>query len=108
MQWRSHHLYWLFVHNQIDKIKFINSLKSPDNIDLMIDETVERVMSVPINAKSKERIKSSVLGGNAPSYYTQLYQLYKLNPTEENRLTLNNRLENLFAALFQMGEIHLF
>jgi hypothetical protein len=96
------------VHNQIDKIKFINTLKSPDNIDLVIDETVERVMAVPISAKAKERIKLSVLGGNAPSYYTQLYQAYKQNPTEANRLTLNNRLENLFGALFQMGEIHLF
>jgi hypothetical protein len=65
-------------------------------------------MAVPISAKAKERIKLSVLGGNAPSYYTQLYQAYKQNPTEANRLTLNNRLENLFGALFQMGEIHLF
>ncbi len=96
------------VHNQIDKIKFINTLKSPDNIDLVIDETVERVMAVPISAKAKERIKLSVLGGNAPTYYTQLYQSYMKNPTEANRLTLNNRLENLFGALFQMGEIHLF
>ena len=56
------------VHNQIDKIKFVSLLKSPDNIDLVIEETAERIMSAPISAKAKERIKASVLGGNAPSY----------------------------------------
>ena len=96
------------VHLQIDKIKFVSSLKSPDNIDLVIDETVERIMSAPISAKAKARIKSSVLGGNAASYYTQLYQSHMSKPTEETRSTLSNRLENLFGALFQMGEIHLF
>ena len=96
------------VHLQIDKIKFINSLKFPDDIDKVIDETVARLMSVSIGTKAKERIKTSVLGGNTAAYYTQLYQAYKKNPTEENRATLSNRLENLFGELFQMGEIHLF
>jgi len=96
------------IHIQIDKIKFVSSLKSPDNIDLVIDETVERIMSAPISAKAKARIKSSVLGGNAASYYTQLYQSHMSKPTEETRSTLSNRLENLFGALFQMGEVHLF
>ncbi len=96
------------IHLQIDKIKFVNSLKSPDNIDLVIDETVERIMCAPISAKAKARIKASVLEGNAASYYTQLYQSHMSKPTEETRLTLSKRLENLFGALFQMGEIHLF
>ena len=96
------------VHNQIDKIKFVSSLKSPENIDLVIDETVERIMSAPISAKAKARIKASVLGGNAPSYYTQLYQSHMSKQTEETRSILSNRLENLFGALFQMGEIQLF
>jgi uncharacterized protein (DUF1800 family) len=97
------------VHNQIDKIKFINTLKSPENLDAVIDETVERLLAAPISTKAKERIKMRVLGGNTnPSYYTQLYQNYMSKPTEENRNTLNHRLENLFGALFQMGEIHLF
>jgi uncharacterized protein (DUF1800 family) len=96
------------VHLQIDKIKFVSSLKSPDNIDLVIDETVERIMCAPISTKAKERIKASVLAGNTASYYTQLYQSHMSKPTEETRSTLSNRLENLFSALFQMGEIHLF
>ena len=96
------------IHVQIDKIKFVSSLKSPDNIDLVIDETVERIMCAPISTKAKARIKASVLAGNAASYYTQLYQTHMSKPTEETRSTLSNRLENLFGALFQMGEIHLF
>ena len=96
------------VHNQIDKIKFVSSLKSPENLDLVIDETVEKIMSAPISDKAKARIKASVLGGNAPSYYTQLYQSHMSKQTEETRSILSNRLENLFGALFQMGEIQLF
>jgi uncharacterized protein (DUF1800 family) len=96
------------VHLQIDKIKFVSSLKSPDNIDLVIDEIVDRIMSAPISDKAKARIKGSVLAGNAPSYYTQLYQSHMSKQTEETRSILSNRLENLFSALFQMGEIHLF
>jgi uncharacterized protein (DUF1800 family) len=97
-----------WINLQLDKIKFVSSLKSPENIDLVIDETVERLMSAPISDKAKARIKASVLGGNAPSYYTQLYQSHMSKQTEETRSILSNRLENLFGALFQMGEIHLF
>jgi uncharacterized protein (DUF1800 family) len=97
-----------WINLQLDKIKFVSSLKSPENIDLVIDETVERLMSAPISDKAKARIKASVLGGNAPSYYTQLYQSHMSKQTEETRSILNNRLENLFGALFQMGEIQLF
>ena len=97
-----------WINLQLDKIKFVSSLKSPENIDLVIDETVERLMSAPISDKAKARIKASVLGGNAPSYYTQLYQSHLSKQTEETRSILSNRLENLFGALFQMGEIHLF
>jgi len=96
------------IHLQIDKIKFVSSLKSPYNIDLVIDETVERIMCAPISDKAKARIKASVLAGNAASYYTQLYQSHMSKPSEETRSTLSNRLENLFGALFQMGEIHLY
>jgi len=97
-----------WINLQLDKIKFVSSLKSPENIDLVIDETVERLMSTPISDKAKARIKASVLGGNAPSYYTQLYQSHMSKQTEETRSILSNRLENLFGALFQMGEIQLF
>ena len=97
-----------WINLQLDKIKFVSSLKSPENIDLVIDETVERLMSAPISDKAKARVKASVLGGNAPSYYTQLYQSHMSKQTEETRSILSNRLENLFGALFQMGEIQLF
>jgi hypothetical protein len=48
------------------------------------------------------------LDGVAPSYFTQLYQTYLAKPTDENKNTLTYRIQNLFGALFQMGEIHLF
>jgi len=96
------------VNMQIDIIKYLASLKNPSNIDDVIDETVDRLMSVPISQAARLRIRMKTLDGVAPSYFTQLYQTYLAKPTDENKNTLTYRIQNLFGALFQMGEIHLF
>jgi uncharacterized protein (DUF1800 family) len=96
------------VNMQIDYIKYLASLKNPSNIDDVIDETVDRLMSVPISQAARLRIRMKTLDGVAPSYFTQLYQTYLAKPTDENKNTLTYRIQNLFGALFQMGEIHLF
>ncbi len=96
------------VNMQIDFIKYLASLKNPSNIDDVIDETVDRLMSVPISQAARLRIRMKTLDGVAPSYFTQLYQTYLAKPTDENKNTLTYRIQNLFGALFQMGEIHLF
>jgi uncharacterized protein (DUF1800 family) len=96
------------VNMQIDYIKYLASLKNPSNIDDVIDETVDRLMSVPISQAARLRIRMKTLDGVAPSYFTKLYQTYLAKPTDENKNTLTYRIQNLFGALFQMGEIHLF
>jgi hypothetical protein len=96
------------VNMQIDFIKYLASLKNPSNIDDVIDETVDRLMSVPISQAARLRIRMKTLDGVAPSYFTQLYQTFLAKPTDENKNTLTYRIQNLFGALFQMGEIHLF
>jgi len=96
------------VNMQIDYIKYLASLKNPSNIDDVIDETVDRLMSVPISQAARLRIRMKTLDGVAPSYFTQLYQTFLAKPTDENKNTLTYRIQNLFGALFQMGEIHLF
>ncbi len=96
------------VHIQIDVIKYLASLKNPSNIDDVIDETIERLMSVPISQTARVRIRTKTLEGVTPSYYTQLYQSHLSKPTEETQSTLTYRIQNMFGALFQMGEIHLF
>jgi prolipoprotein diacylglyceryltransferase len=96
------------VNIQIDIIKYLASLKNPSNIDDVIEESIERLMSVPISQAARIRIRTKTLEGVTPSYYTQLYQSHLSKPTDETRSTLTYRIQNMFGALFQMGEIHLF
>ena len=96
------------VNIQIDIIKYLASLKNPSNIDDVIEESIERLMSVPISQAARIRIRTKTLDGVTPSYYTQLYQSHVSKPTDETRSTLTYRIQNMFGALFQMGEIHLF
>lgn len=96
------------VHVQIDIIKYLASLKNPSNIDDVIDESIDRLMSVPISQAARTRIRMKTLDGVTPTYYTQLYQSHLTKPTDDTRSTLTYRIQNMFGALFQMGEIHLF
>lgn len=96
------------VHIQIDIIKYLASLKNPSNIDDVIDESIDRLMSVPISQAARTRIRMKTLDGVTPTYYTQLYQSHLTKPTDDTRSTLTYRIQNMFGALFQMGEIHLF
>ncbi|RXK47195.1 DUF1800 family protein [Aquirufa rosea] len=96
------------VHMQIDFSKFLTTLKNPSNIDDVISETIDRLMSVPISSAARLRIRSKVLEGVSSTYYTQMYQNHLISPTDETRSTISNRMTNLLGSLFQMGEIHLF
>jgi len=96
------------VNIQIDAIKYLASLKNPSNIDDVVDETINRLMSVPISQAARLRIRTKALDGVTPTYFTQLYQSHLTKPTDETRSTISNRIQNMFGALFQMGEIHLF
>jgi S-adenosylmethionine synthetase len=84
------------------------TFEEPEYIDKVIDEISDRLLGAPIQEKTKTRIKNEVLQGASEDYYTQLVRTYNNNPTEDNKNTLSNRIENLFGALFQLGEIHLF
>lgn len=97
-----------WVQLVIDRVKYLMTLDTPENLDSVIDQTADRLLGAPIQDKAKARIKTQVLQGNSEDYFTQLVRSYINGPTTENKNTLSNRLENLFGALFQLGEIHLF
>ena len=97
-----------WVHLVIDRVSYLMTFEEPEYIDKVIDEISDRLLGAPIQEKTKTRIKNEVLQGASEDYYTQLVRTYNNNPTEDNKNTLSNRIENLFGALFQLGEIHLF
>lgn len=96
------------VHIKIDWPTYISKFRNPENFDLLLAEIEERLLGAPLSEQTKSRIKQMALGGNSNSYYTELYNAFSKNPTQENRNTLDNRLQNLFANIFQLGEFQLF
>ena len=96
--------------NSIDVFAFLNSLNHPSNLESLIDETWERLISYELTNENKDKLKLVVLGGEniSESYYESLYNDYLNNPNENNKWTLEFRINNLFGAMFQFGEIHIF
>ena len=99
-----------FISSKIDVIAFLNSLNNPSNLESLIDEIWERLISYDLNNENKDKLKLVVLGGEniSESYYESLYNDYINNPNENNKWTLEFRINNLFGAMFQFGEIHIF
>jgi len=96
------------VHLMIDWIAYIETFKNPENIDLILTEIEERILGAPMIDQTKSRIKRLILGDVSGAYWTELYKAYKANPINDNRNTLEYRLQNLFSSIFQLGEYQLF
>lgn len=96
------------VHVQIDWAAYVAKYKNPSDFDALLAEIEERLLGAPLSAKTKTRLKKSTLGDMPSSYYTELYKAYINNSNEANTNTLRSRLENLFAAIFQLSEFQLF
>ncbi len=96
------------VHVQIDWIAYIATYKKPQDFDSILSEIEERLLGAPLADSTKTRLKYTSLGGMPTSYYTELYNAFINNPIDANRNTLRSRLENLFAAVFQLNEYQLF
>ena len=98
------------VTSKIDVVAFLSSLNSPSDLDSLIDETFQRLINYELNTETKKKLKLSVLGGEniSENYYTTLYNDYINNPSEDNKLTLERRIFNLFSTMLQLGEIQVF
>jgi hypothetical protein len=53
-------------------------------------------------------MKTAAIGNLSETYWTDEWNKYKNSPTQENTNTLDNRLQNMFRLLLQIGEIHIF
>lgn len=96
------------VHVQIDWIAYVGKYKNPSDFDSLLTQIEEKLLGAPLSATTKTRLKRTTLGDMPSSYYTELYKAYINNPNEANTNTLRSRLENLFAAIFQLNEFQLF
>jgi len=65
-------------------------------------------MTVDIGINQKNDLIQVILNGVSPSHYTEIYNRFASNPSENNRIQLNERFRDFIPRLFMMSEIHLF
>jgi uncharacterized protein (DUF1800 family) len=97
-----------WVDTPINYEIFINKLKNPEDVDSFLNECIDRFLSVPLDSKTREKLKQTLLEGRAASYFTDLVKAYKANPTQNNLNPLKVRVQKFFSTLLQLGEVQLF
>jgi hypothetical protein len=53
-------------------------------------------------------MKTAAIGNVSEKYWTDEWNKYISSPNQENTNTLDNRLQQMFSLLMQIGEIHIF
>jgi len=97
-----------YIKIDMDYTKIIQSMEQPDNIEKVVDQFLERFMTVNIGINQKNDLIQVILNGVSPSHYTEIYNRFASNPSENNRIQLNERFRDFIPRLFMMSEIHLF
>ncbi len=87
---------------------YLESFKTPNSLDALIDEMEDRLLGAPIPVQARIRLRNSVLGDKNPDYWTQLVDNYFNNPTKDHRDQLSWRFEQLMFQFHELAEIHLF
>jgi hypothetical protein len=94
--------------NRVNWVKYVSSFKDPSNLTKVIEEIIERLIPIAIPSNVISRMKTAAIGNLSETYWTDEWNKYKNSPTQENTNTLDNRLQNMFRLLLQIGEIHIF
>lgn len=96
------------VHAIADMGAFIRSFSKSEDVEVVLNESIELFMGGSISASIRERLRQTLLENRAASYYTDAVKTYLANPTENNLNPLENRFRNFLATMLQMGEAQLF
>lgn len=97
-----------YIKLDIDYSKIIDEMTNPEDVNSVVDQFLETFISVEIGEEQKDDLKQIILNSVSPTHYTELYNNYKSNPTQENKDQLNHRFRKFISRLFMMSEIHLF
>lgn len=96
------------VHLKIDPIHFISIISEPENIDVLISETIQQFTSVEIPSITYNRVKNSILQGANQQHFKDLVNAIKNGGTTDQINELSGRLTKMFKAIFQLAEVQLF
>ena len=83
-------------------------MEEPNKLNRVVDQFLQSFITVDIGVQQKNDLMQLILNGVNSDHYTEIYNRYKNNPTDQNKEDLNNRFKKFISRLFMMSEIHLF
>lgn len=94
---------------RIDLKALLKKSKDPSNINVFIRDLAKIILGVDISERVFTRIKRSILGENFPDYYwSDAVNSFINSPNKDNYNTLNIRVGQILAQIFDLNEIHVF
>jgi hypothetical protein len=90
----------------IDWPAYTDTLIHPENPNLLIEEVLDRLYDVPVDAEVKKYLKSILLSGQVSDHYwTNAWQEWKSKPNDPMaRNTVDIRLKIFYQYILQMDE----
>ena len=92
----------------VDFINIMNIYASdPADMDILVDETVETFLPVPIHSSVKDELKK-VLTDEQPGHWNTLWANYLADPTNQTNIdAVIVRLREFYRAIFTLEEYHI-
>ncbi|MCS6819955.1 MAG: DUF1800 domain-containing protein [Chitinophagales bacterium] len=93
----------------VDTARWLEQYPNPDNVDKVIDEVIEHLLTHPLSSNHKILIRAAMLGGQSnPNVWTQLWNDYKNNPNNPNKKkAVTDRLKSVLKYITSLDEYQL-
>ena len=90
-----------------DKTDYLLTYQNNEDIDQLLNEMTERLLSRSISEQDKERIISSSFNGANKMHWTELVKDFK-NGNDNSKREIQNIFQNIMSQVFALGEYNLF
>ncbi|HRP39116.1 MAG: DUF1800 domain-containing protein [Chitinophagales bacterium] len=93
----------------IDTADWLSQYPDADNVDLVIQQLNEHLLTHPLSANNQALLRTVMLGGQTTSYYwTQIWLDYKNNPTDTAKKKLvTDKLQSVLKYITSLEEFQL-
>ncbi len=93
---------------KVNHINFLDSLSAPQDVDKVLDDTVNNLFCNPVAPNQRAVLRAVLLGTTTAANWTTMYNAYKADPTNDTkRQPLIARLTALLVYMMRMPEYHL-
>ena len=95
---------------KIDHTVFAASMPNPSNPNLLIEDSIKYLLTLPLSQTSRDQIKKDILlsGQTSDHYWTNAWNGYISNPADmTNANIVKTRLKNLYQYLMRLAEYQL-